>query len=197
MAELTRINGRWITSVVLWEAIDRLKREERYRVFADLERDAARFPLALWRPPGEEDAPRPVTVWCSNDYLGMGIHPAVIAAGVKAAEAHGAGAGGTRNISGTHHPIVMLERELAYLHGKEAALVFTSGWISLAGRCWYISTIAQLLPDCLIFVRRAQPQFDDRGRPSRRLRQEGLLGDTTSPTSSKRCWRPSRSSAPS
>ena len=129
------------------EAIERLKSEARYRVFIDLERDAARFPFAMWRPPGEEHAPRPVTVWCSNDYLGMGIHPDVIEASVKAARAHGAGAGGTRNISGTHHPIVMLERELADLHGKEAALVFTSGWISnLAG----ISTIAGLLPDCLI-----------------------------------------------
>ena len=129
------------------EAIEELKREERYRVFANLERDASRFPMALWRPPGEEHAPREVTVWCSNDYLGMGGHPDVIEAGVEAARAHGAGAGGTRNISGTHHPIVQLERELADLHGKEAALVFTSGWISnLAG----ISTIASLLPNCLI-----------------------------------------------
>jgi len=128
-------------------AIASLKREDRYRIFANLERDAARFPLALWRPAGEEDRPREVTVWCSNDYLGMGGHPAVIEASVRAARAHGAGAGGTRNISGTHRPIVELERELADLHGKEAALVFTSGWISnLAG----ISTIASLLPDCLI-----------------------------------------------
>ena len=128
-------------------AIATLKREDRYRVFANLERDASRFPLALWRPAGEEDRPREVTVWCSNDYLGMGGHPDVIAASVKAAQAHGAGAGGTRNISGTHNPIVQLEAELADLHGKESALVFTSGWISnLAG----ISTIAQLLPDCLI-----------------------------------------------
>ena len=88
------------------EAIDRLKAEERYRIFANLERDANRFPMALWRPAGEEDRPREVTVWCSNDYLGMGGHPDVIEASVRAARAHGAGAGGTRNISGTHHPIV-------------------------------------------------------------------------------------------
>ncbi len=129
------------------EAIEELKREERYRVFANLERDASRFPMALWRPPGEEHAPRVVTVWCSNDYLGMGGHRDVIEAGVKAARAHGAGAGGTRNISGTHHPIVQLEAELADLHGKEAALVFTSGWISNLAA---ISTIAGLLPNCLI-----------------------------------------------
>jgi 5-aminolevulinate synthase len=128
-------------------AIAELKREDRYRTFANLERDAARFPVALWRPAGEEHAPRDVTIWCSNDYLGMGGHEAVIEASVRATRAHGAGAGGTRNISGTHRPIVELERELADLHAKEAALVFTSGWISnLAG----ISTIASLLPDCLI-----------------------------------------------
>ena len=129
------------------EAIDRLKAEERYRTFANLERDASRFPMALWRPAGEEDRPREVTVWCSNDYLGMGGHPAVIEASVQAARAHGAGAGGTRNISGTHRPIVELEAELADLHGKPAALAFTSGWVSnLAG----ISTIAGLLPNCVI-----------------------------------------------
>ncbi len=129
------------------DAIDRLKTEDRYRIFADLERDAQRFPTALWRPEGEEDHPREVTVWCSNDYLGMGVHPDVIEASVETARAHGAGAGGTRNISGTHHPIVRLEAELADLHGKAAALVFTSGWISnLAG----ISTLASLLPNCLI-----------------------------------------------
>jgi 5-aminolevulinate synthase len=128
-------------------AIADLKQDSRYRIFANLERDAARFPLALWRPPGQEHAPRQVTVWCSNDYLGMGGNEKVIEAAVRATRAHGAGAGGTRNISGTHHPIVELEKELADLHGKEAALVFTSGWISnLAG----ISTIASLLPNCLI-----------------------------------------------
>ncbi|WP_292531168.1 5-aminolevulinate synthase [Methylocystis sp.] len=128
-------------------AIARLKMENRYRIFANLERDAVRFPAALWRPEGEEHAPREVTIWCSNDYLGMGGHRAVIEAARDALERHGAGAGGTRNISGTHNPIVELETELADLHDKLAALVFTSGWISnLAG----ISTIASLLPNCLI-----------------------------------------------
>ncbi|HEY1942762.1 MAG TPA: 5-aminolevulinate synthase [Roseiarcus sp.] len=129
------------------EAIDQLKHEGRYRIFADLERDAARFPLALWRPPCGKLAAREVTVWCSNDYLGMGGNPGVIEASVAAARTFGAGAGGTRNISGTHHPIVELEQELADLHGKPAALVFTSGWISNLAS---ISTLAGLLPNCLI-----------------------------------------------
>jgi 5-aminolevulinate synthase len=128
-------------------SIARLKAENRYRTFANLERDASRFPVALWRPEGEEASPREVTIWCSNDYLGMGGHPEVVAAAQAAVGRHGAGAGGTRNISGTHHPIVELEAELADLHGKQGALVFTSGWVSnLAG----IATIAGLLPDCLI-----------------------------------------------
>ena len=129
------------------DAIARLKAEGRYRTFANLERDARRFPIAQWRPEGEEDRPREVTVWCSNDYLSMGGHPDVIEASVKAVRAHGAGAGGTRNISGTHNPIVELEAELADLHGKPAALVFTSGWVSNLAA---ISTIAGLLPNCLI-----------------------------------------------
>jgi 5-aminolevulinate synthase len=128
-------------------AVQKLKDEKRYRVFANLERNAYRFPTALWRPEDPSEQPRDVTIWCSNDYLGMGGHPDVVAAAAAAIGLHGAGAGGTRNISGTHNPIVELERELADLHHKEAALVFTSGWVSnLAG----ISTIASLLPDCLI-----------------------------------------------
>lgn len=127
------------------DAIARLKSENRYRIFANLERDATQFPNALWRP--DDGAPRDVTIWCSNDYLGMGGHRKVLDAAIHAAERHGAGAGGTRNISGTHHPIVTLEAELAELHGKQAALAFTSGWISNLAS---ISTIASLLPDCLI-----------------------------------------------
>eukprot|EP01037_Dinobryon_pediforme_P006998 gene6998-7067_t len=129
---------------VFENAIATLRDEKRYRVFADLERDASRPPQAAFHAP---DDLRDVTIWCSNDYLGMGRHPSVIAAMVDAAQTFGVGAGGTRNISGTNHATVTLEAELADLHGKDAALVFTSGWISnLAG----ISTIASLLPNCLI-----------------------------------------------
>jgi 5-aminolevulinate synthase len=126
------------------EAIDQVHAERRYRVFADLERIAGEFPRAIWRSSGEA---REITVWCSNDYLGMGQHPDVIAAQQKAAGRMGSGAGGTRNISGTNHPLVELELELAELHGKESALVFTSGFVSNEAS---ISTIARLLPNCLI-----------------------------------------------
>jgi 5-aminolevulinate synthase len=128
-------------------AVQILKDDKRYRVFANLERNARRFPTALWRPEDSSESPRDVTIWCSNDYLGMGGHPDVLAAAADSLDLHGAGAGGTRNISGTHNPIVELERELADLHHKEAALVFTSGWVSNLAA---ISTIASLLPDCLI-----------------------------------------------
>ncbi|WP_127752059.1 MULTISPECIES: 5-aminolevulinate synthase [unclassified Devosia] len=128
------------------DAVDSLRAEKRYRVFADLERIAGRFPKAIFRD--EADNAREITIWCSNDYLGMGQHEAVIGAMQETAGRLGVGAGGTRNISGTNRPLVELERSLADLHRKEGALVFTSGFVSNEAA---ISTIARLLPDCVIF----------------------------------------------
>lgn len=128
------------------KAIEQLHQEDRYRVFQNIQRLAGQFPKAIWRRP--DGTEKTVTLWCSNDYLGMGQNQAVINAGVDALTSMGSGAGGTRNIGGNHNRVVELEQELADLHGKESALVFTSGFISNDAS---ISTLARLMPGCIIY----------------------------------------------
>ncbi|MFC3713764.1 5-aminolevulinate synthase [Sphingoaurantiacus capsulatus] len=128
------------------DAISRLHAEGRYRVFIDILRNKGAFPNA--RCFAGHNGPKPVTVWCSNDYLAMGQHPKVIAAMEEALHDVGAGSGGTRNIGGNTHYHVELEHELASLHGKQGALLFTSGYVSNEAT---LSTLAKILPGCIVF----------------------------------------------
>jgi len=133
-------------SAKLDDAIERLHQEGRYRTFIDIERRNGNFPHAIWRKP--DGSEKPITVWCGNDYLGMGQHPVVLEAMHEALDATGAGSGGTRNISGTTVYHKRLEAELADLHGKEAALLFTSAYIANDAT---LSTLPKLFPGLIIY----------------------------------------------
>jgi 5-aminolevulinate synthase len=156
-------------SRIFTQAIDRLHAEGRYRVFIDILRNKGMFPNA--RCFAGHNGPKPITVWCSNDYLAMGQHPKVIAAMEEALHDVGAGSGGTRNIGGNTHYHVDLEYELADLHGKEGALVFTSGYVSNWADAWHAR---QQDPRHDHLLGCAEPRLYDRGHPLRQVRSRHL-----------------------
>ncbi len=160
-------------------ALEKLKHERRYRIFTEIERNAETFPHARWK---SADGERDIIMWCSNDYLGMGSHPVVIETLREAARKMGVGAGGTRNISGNSSAIVGLEREIADLHGKEAALVFTSGWISNLAA---IGTIAPLNTQLAEVVKQVAAKTDlpaDVKSQAEALGKEVVVHSYTDPT---------------
>ncbi len=152
------------------DAVQQVHGEGRYRVFADLKRHRGDFPTATWTP--TDGPPRDVVVWCSNDYLGQGQNPVIIEAMHRAIDEAGAGSGGTRNISGTTCYHVELEKELADLHGKEAALLFTSGYVSNDAT---LATLQKILPGLIIF--------------SDELNHASMIAGIRNSGAEKRVWR--------
>ena len=165
-------------------ALARLHEEGRYRTFIDIERRKGQFPHAVWtRPDGSEQQ---ITVWCGNDYLGMGQNPVVLEAMHEALDATGAGSGGTRNISGTTVYHKRLEAELADLHGKESALLFTCAYIANDAT---LSTLPKLFPGLIIYSDALNHASDDRRRAPQRRGQADLPPQRRG-ASARACWRP-------
>ena len=170
------------SSTIAGHILPKSGRRGRYRRFTPLSRDAARFPIYTVSQDGAE---RDITVWSSNDYLAMGVDPVTIDGARAALETLGAGAGGTRNIGGTSPLHDALEAELASLHGKDAALLFSSGFVSNQAS---LAAILRSLPGWHVLLRREEPCVDDR-RDQGRSRNPAISSGTTTSRIWRRCWR--------